>query len=227
MMVRLLGFALGVALIGATASSAQRGIDNPVMMRGIAAAEQVLAAERAFDRLAASDGQWTAFRATAAPDAVLFVPRRVDASTWLAGRADPPQTPRWRPHGVFVSCDGQTATTYGITRASHLDSFNRFRTIWQRQGDGSWKWLLIAEWPIAQDQPAPPEPEILIANCTRNPPAPSPDAGLSGRRGYSADTSLRWYEDVDESGRGNLSIHGWNGAFFQQLSSDTMGPPRS
>ncbi len=223
-MARLLGFAIAMAFVGATATSAQRGVDNPVMMRGVAVAEQVLAAERAFDALAASDGQWTAFRATAADDAVLFVPQRVEAQTWLAGRADPPRSVRWQPHGVFVSCDGLTATTYG--QALWPDgSFGRFRTIWQRQADGAWKWVLDAGWPVAEARPAPSEPDILIANCTRTPPALSPLAGSRWRVGSSADTSLRWYDDVDENGRGDLSIQGWNGRFFQQLSSDRMGPP--
>jgi hypothetical protein len=39
---------------------------------------------------------------------------------------------------------------------------------------------------------------------------------LSGRFGTSP-------EGIDEAGRGNLSIHGRNGRFFQQLSSDHMG----
>ena len=213
-----------VVLVLATAGAAQPASRDDTLARGVAVAEQVLAAERAFETLAARDGQWTAFRATVADGAVLFVPRRVDASTWLAGRADPPQSPRWQPHGVFVSCDGQAATTYGYSQSS-TGNFNRFRTLWQRQADGSWKWLLIAEWPVAADQPAPSEPEILIARCDRMPPAPSPGTGALGRRGSSPDGSLRWYEDVDATGRGTLSLHGWNGRFFQQISSDVMGSP--
>lgn len=191
------------------------------LLRGTIVAREVLAAERAFDERAASEGQWTAFRATAAPDAVMFVPQRVNARQWLAGRADPPRSVRWQPHGVFVSCDGQTATTYGYAQWPD-GSFGRFRTIWQRQPDGRWSWVLDTGWPTTADRPAPAEPEILIANCL----SPPPPGAQPARHGSSPDNSLRWHEDVDANGRGTLSIHGWNGRFFHQLSSDSMGPPR-
>ena len=42
-----------------------------------------IAAEIGFARLAQDKGQWTAFRETSAPEAVMFVPQRVKARDWL------------------------------------------------------------------------------------------------------------------------------------------------
>ena len=61
-----------------------------------------IAAEIAFARLAQEKGQWTAFRETAAPDAVMFVPQRVNARDWLKAQKDPAEAVRWQPHKVFV-----------------------------------------------------------------------------------------------------------------------------
>lgn len=193
--------------------------------QGVAVAQQVLAAERAFDADAAHHGQWTAFRNSAAADAVMFVPHRISAQQWLAGRADPAQSVRWQPHSVFVSCDGQLATTSGFAQEPD-GSQMRFRTIWQRQPDGSWKWVLDAGWPVASAPPPPAEPAIQIANCTRPAPRSSSVAGVDDVRGSAPDGSLTWMARVDGAGRGFLALWGWNGNFLQQISSDTMGPAR-
>ena len=68
----------------------------------------VIAAEIAFNRLAQKKGQWTAFRETAADDAVMFVPQRVVAKDWLKKQADPPASVSWSPSIVYVSCDAAT-----------------------------------------------------------------------------------------------------------------------
>lgn len=191
--------------------------------RGVRVAQDVLARERAFDERATRDGQWTAFRATASTDSLMFVPQAVNAQNWLAGRADPPVAVRWQPHGVFVSCDGLLATTHGFAQWPD-GSLTRFRTIWQRQTSGDWKWVLVAGWPVATAPAAPTEPEIQIANCEQpSPPAPA-SANAGDARGASPDGSLRWLARVDGDGRGFLVLWGWNGRFIQQLSSDTMGP---
>ena len=77
----------------------------------------VIAAEIAFNRLAQQKGQWTAFRETAADDAVMFVPQRVVAKDWLKKQADPPASVSWSPSIVYVSCDGLLAASTGIVVA--------------------------------------------------------------------------------------------------------------
>ena len=217
----LLVFATGQVALAQSGNGAQTEAIN----RGVEVAAQVLAAERAFDEQAAGEGQWTAFRATAAADAVMFVPQMVNAQTWLAGRADPPASVRWQPHDVFVSCDGQLAATSGYAQWPD-GSHSRFRTIWQRQLDGNWKWVLDAGWPVSVARPAPAQPNIRIANCERPPPSAISAVAENEARGGAPDGSLKWLARVDGEGRGVLVLWGWNGRFLQMLSSDTMGSPQ-
>src|SRR3546814_3324874 len=48
-----------------------------------------IAAEIRVAQRAQEEGQWTAFRETAHPDAVMFVPERVKAPDWLKSQKDP------------------------------------------------------------------------------------------------------------------------------------------
>lgn len=98
-------------------------------------------AEQAFAAMAARDGQWTAFRATAADNATMFVPGPVKALDWLRGRADPVAAVAWVPDIAVTACDGSMAVTTGPYREPGGAS-GRFSTVWQRQADGGWKWVL-------------------------------------------------------------------------------------
>src|SRR3546814_11384170 len=64
-----------------------------------------IAAEIRFAQLAQAEGQWTAFRETAHPDAVMFVPERAKAQDWLKSQKDPAEAVKWQPHAVYVSRD--------------------------------------------------------------------------------------------------------------------------
>ncbi len=105
-----------------------------------AAAPTVIDAERAFVQMAQDRGQWTAFRATAAPDAVLFMPQPVNAHEFLKPLKDPPKAVRWWPVKSWQSCDGTLAVNTGgaVWPDGH---YSYFTTVWQRQSDGGWKWV--------------------------------------------------------------------------------------
>jgi hypothetical protein len=101
----------------------------------------VIAAELAFARLAREKGTWTAFRATATDDAVWPAPDWQNVKAALKGRPDPAQPIMWEPDMVWSSCDGSFALSTGP--ATWPDGRNtRFATIWQRQDDGDYKWVL-------------------------------------------------------------------------------------
>jgi hypothetical protein len=166
--------------------------------------EQVIAAERGFSALAQSAGQWTAFRATAHPDALMFAPQPVRAHDFLAGRADPPRSVRWWPAKVAVSCDGSTAVSTGGAIYPN-GSGSRFTTIWRRQGDGRWLWLADQGAPRSPVPVEPTQVERIAADCTAPlavpPSAASIDGGLgSSGGGESPDGSLRWHWTVDPAG---------------------------
>lgn len=181
----------------------------------------VISVELAFARLAQDKGQWTAFAATAAPDAVMFTPQMVYARSWLHGRANPPVAVQWQPHQIWSSCDGSLMVSHGAWQRSHSTGY--FTTLWQRQKDGSYKWILDSGDDLAQPLPSPEMIAAAIADCpTRSRrqgskpdqptspqradpkhPAPLDPAQRSGR---SDDGSLRWSVTVDPSGARTLRI---------------------
>ena len=94
----LLAAALGLTLVGCAGSPGE------FRNRPLAANPSAfIAAEIAFARLAQDKGQWTAFRETAHPDAVMFVPERVRAQSWLKTQTDPAEAVKWQLHAVYVS----------------------------------------------------------------------------------------------------------------------------
>jgi hypothetical protein len=103
-----------------------------------APAQSVADAERAFAAAAQAEGQWTAFRATADPHAVMYAPGPVNAQAFLAGRANPPTHLSWRPAHTITSCDGTLAYSTGPWTAGAKSG--SFGTVWHHGADG-WRWL--------------------------------------------------------------------------------------
>jgi hypothetical protein len=91
--------------------------------------------------VAQAGGQWAAFRATAAPDAILYAPTRTSAEAWLARASEPSPGKRldWRPAITLTSCDGTLGYSTGPwTRPD--GGRGRFGTIWRRDA-GGWRWI--------------------------------------------------------------------------------------
>ena len=188
---------------------------------------QVVRAEQQFALMAQSQGQWTAFGATAAPEATMFVPQPVDAQTWLAGRADPPRAVAWQPHAVYISCDGRTAATTGAAQWPG-GSHGRFTTIWQKQADGSWKWVADQGGDVAQAIPAPATIVQRSARCARsaNLSNPAPlirDATDSVGSGRSADGSLIWQYVVRPNGALRFTVDLESRGSYERVIDDGAG----
>jgi hypothetical protein len=173
----LIAATLSLAL--AACASGQARTRGP--LKPVANPSEVIAAELAFARLAQEKGQWSAFRATAAKDAEMFVPQRVKAADWLKGRAEPAQAVKWQPHTVWSSCDGSFAVTRGGWSSDNASG--TFATVWQRQQNGGHKW--VADMSLTSDGPVRP-PEMIaarVAECKVRPgawppPAMAPCAGV-------------------------------------------------
>lgn len=149
--------------------------------RGGANPSAVIAAEVAFSQLAQEKGQWTAFLATSAPDAEMFVPQRVKAAEWLKKRPNPAQAVKWQPHEVWSSCDGSYAVTRGAWQGPG-GKFGYFTTLWQRQPKaGDYKWLLDQANDMAVEIAAPEMIAGLVADCrprqADGPEGAGPDGG--------------------------------------------------
>lgn len=223
---------------GAVSGMAQ-GRRGGMMMRPRANPSALVAADLSFARQAREQGQWSAFRAAAAPEAALFVPQRVRALDWLKNRANPPVALAWQVQNVWASCDGAFAVTRGAWQKSGQEPRQKsgtsgyYITLWQRQNDGSYKWLIDHAEPLGQplaepemisakvadcpqpraaaDQPPPSPPganQRLPATNQRSrgrngPPLPPPVNPMSGR---APDGSLAWSAHADASGLRGFSL---------------------
>ena len=181
----------------------------------------MIAAEIALAQDVATRGQWTAYAAMAATDAVLFAPRLVWAGPWLKGRANPPAPLRRQPHEAWSSCDGSLVVSRGAWQQDRGGT-GRFTTIWQRQPNGNYKWALDF---VGVVQPVPPAPEMLsahIADCPERRPRREamggPDKVRSVKRkdlppldparhaGAAGDGSLTWEAATAPDGSRRLSV---------------------
>jgi len=195
----------------------------------------VIAAELAFARLAQEKGQWTAFLETSTGEAVMFVPQPVNAHQWLKGRADPPQAVRWQPHQVWSSCDGTLAATKGAWQRPD-GTVGYFTTVWERQRDGEYEWVLDQGDVLAEPLEAPELIDGKVAPCVRpEAPADRPERyrfrpaairpmtceGETCRGGgASADGTLSYNYEVTAQGRQLTVQMREDGAMLEVLRSD-------
>lgn len=160
--MRLLAGVLVLAL-AACASPPIRGRYDALQVP-VANPSKVVATELAFARAAQEKGQWTAFREYATDDAVLFVPEPVEAQAWLKSQANPAQAVTWQPHEVWSSCDGSMAVTRGAWQRPDR-SFGYFTTIWKRQKDGQYKWVLDQGDVLTEPLVEPEFVKTSVADC--------------------------------------------------------------
>jgi hypothetical protein len=212
--------ALAVVAAGAQAQEhrGRRGGPGGMSQRGYADPSAAIAAEIAFARLARDKGQWAAFRATAAPEAVMFVPAMVLAQPWLRKQPNPPTPLTWQPYQAWSSCDGTLMVTHGAWQRGGRHGW--LTTVWQRQPDGTYKWVLD-HGDVTKDALAPPDMiAAKVADCPDRRPGEYPPGGPHGgprkpekpakapplpfdataRQGRSDDGTLTWQVTADRAG---------------------------
>ena len=161
-------FAILLALsLAACAAPGSRARYAPLAVP-VANPSKVIAAELAFARTAQEKGQWTAFREFAAREATIFVPQAVDAQDWLKQQTDPAEAVKWQPHEVWSSCDGSLAVTKGAWQRPN-GSTGYFTTVWQRQKDGEYKWVMDQGEPLDNPLAAPEFIRTEVADCKAEP----------------------------------------------------------
>ena len=178
-------------------------------------------AERAFAADAQKNGQWTAFRRYAAPDAVMFVPEKVNAQAWLKDRVDPPTSVYWWPGRSYVSCDGTVAVNTGPWVRGYGKSVGYFTTIWMRQADGSWKWIYDAGDPEKFARGEGGDISPFIASCKGK-----PSGVIQAKSQHSKDQSLAWLINLGPRGERRLRVYQWNGARYQMVIEDKVAAPK-
>lgn len=173
----------------------------------------VAAAEIAFNRLAREKGQWTAFRETAAEDAVMFVPQQVNAKIWLKDRANPPAPVQWQPYRIYVSCDGRMAASTGAWQRPD-GSEGYFTTIWRLDDKDEWHWVL--DHGDALKQPLPQQDIVRghVATCKH-----------MGQGSDATDDSLMWDYEIHNDSSRTVRVRLWNGKGYDLVINDVVAAP--
>jgi hypothetical protein len=191
-----------------------------------AAPMSAIDAERAFAAEAQAKGQWTAFRAWATDDALMFVPQPTNAQAFLKELKDPAVSVYWWPGRSYVSCDGQFAINTGPWVRGYGKAVGYFTTVWVRQKDGGWKWIYDAgdTEPFARGEGGDIKP--TLAACTKAPMPGSPALELAGPgrtgSGASADGSIRYAWKVTANGAREFRAWMWDGKVMQPVITDKV-----
>lgn len=226
---RLLLSGVMMATLGACATDGPaRPSGTPVALGANPSA--VIAAELAFARAAQEQGQWSAFAMAAAPEAQIFVPQRVNANQWLKGRANPSVAVKWQPNQAWSSCDGSYAATHG--NWEHPGSSGSYTTIWQRQPDGQYKWLLDMSLTTERMTEPAEMVQALVADCAKaeNEATAAPydipyDANATDSlSGQSTDGSLMWQALLQEDGARQITIWMRRKGTMEEVLFDELNP---
>jgi len=223
----------GCAGSGAPLSDRERY--DRVMGAPVANPSAIVQAELAFARLAQEKGQWTAFRETAADDAIMFTPDLVNAQQWLKGKADPAQAVTWQPHHVYMSCDGSMAVSTGAWQNAKGEA-GHFTTVWQQQNFGQrrqdrkidWKWVFDDGQPLDKPLAEPDYVETEVASCQPNgaPAQPTSTSANTGRTGASVDSSLLWSAALASDGSRTVLVDlARNDGSFKRVHEYTVPAP--
>lgn len=228
----LLPACASLALAGCASGPPRQPMSDSARALLRASPSAVIAAELAFARMAREQGTWTAFRHYAAPDALWPSPGWVNVHQSLSGVADPAQPIVWGPDAVWMSCDGSFAASTGEATLSDGRP-SRFLTIWQRQGNGEYRWVLDQGFDSEGGDIAPDMIAGKTAECLRpEEPGDRPRRDFSVRRGenwssgVSNDATLRWESVLrpDCSREVSVSIAGREG--MEEVFREVAPPPR-
>ncbi|WP_052071904.1 hypothetical protein [Sphingopyxis sp. MWB1] len=218
--IRGIAAALTLSLLSACAA-APRG---DIYQRPLAANPSAfVAAEIGFAQLAEQKGQWAAFRETAHPDALMFVPERVVARDWLRQQHEPAEPLRWQPHAVYYSCDGNVGVTSGAWQKGGETGF--FNSVWLRDDKGKLHWALRMGDRLDSPRIAPDFIATRKAACKPRrealpPPGGNPAAAMVA--GMAKDATLEWDVSADSRGKPRLIVRLWNGEAMENVIDDRV-----
>ncbi|MXO86589.1 hypothetical protein GRI38_11195 [Altererythrobacter aurantiacus] len=239
--------------LSACAGSREPRIPDRVINRALAGAtgeaqpSRIIAREIAFARAARDDGQWTAFREFAAPNALIHGRNGpIVAEPWLASQDDPDEAVRWEPRAIWMSCDGSLAVSQGRFREPG-GIVGDFVTVWERQPNGEYLYTYDFGAPDNPQPVAPPKQPAIgendivvtamnmvegnVSQCaTRGttipaPPALTTPANAQVSSTLSDDRTLRWTWQHGPAQQRSVTVD-WivDGAWQQALSFTAPEP---
>src|SRR5687768_14114208 len=130
---------------------------------------EVVEAERAFARAAQTEGVNTAFLHYSAPDGIVFQPGPVPAKQALAANPIPPVALKWWPVYAGIAASGDLGFTTGpfVAASGERQGHGWYFTVWRRQADDSWRWLLDHGPPTREAAPHGPDSEVVALPAGR------------------------------------------------------------
>lgn len=227
---------LGMALLLASCAGNSRPSDRDRFLRAagkpVANPSDIVKAELAFARLAREEGQWTAFRETAAADAIMLTPELVGAQVWLKDKADPPQATEWQAHKIYMSCDGSMGVATGAWQGAKGGT-GYFTTIWekqdaesrrQRRKDVEWKWIFDHGGPLDKPLAEPDFVTTRVATCSKDalPAIAAAASGEKNKSGFSADRTMYWNAESSADGSRSILVRLWNGVEWEDIVFDDV-----
>ncbi|MGI9361901.1 MAG: hypothetical protein ACR2O7_10130 [Parasphingorhabdus sp.] len=233
----LAALAIGSLLTGCASSNVSSDRERFLRVAGkpVVNPSDIVRAELAFARLAREKGQWTAFRETAAPDALMFTPELVSAQVWLRNKADPAQATDWQTHKIFMSCDGSMGVSTGAWQGAS-GSVGYFTTIWTKQDaeirrergkEIEWKWIFDHGVPLDEPLPEPDYVTTQVATCSKTPlpAAASAPSGDNQKSGYSGDGTMFWSAESSADKSRSLVVKMWDGSAWEDIIFDDVEAP--
>jgi ketosteroid isomerase-like protein len=124
---------------------------------------EVVEAERAFARAARTDGVNAAFLRYSAPDGLVFQPGPKLAREALAANPIPPVSIEWWPVYAGIAASGDLGFTTGpyVIGEGERRVHGWYFTVWKRQADGSWRWVLDHGPPTREAAPFGPDTPVV------------------------------------------------------------------
>jgi ketosteroid isomerase-like protein len=136
--MKLMITGLAAALVLTQAAAAQ--------VAPMATAQDVATAERAFAADGLARGIGPSFVTWAAPDGIVLSPDPVNARAFYGAKPGGPPKPgaelKWWPVHAGIARSGDLAFDTGPWVYGDDKAHGWFLTVWKRQPDGSWRWLL-------------------------------------------------------------------------------------
>ena len=123
-----------------------------VAVQGQTPLQEMVKTEQAFSKMAEEKTAREAFMAFIADDGLLFRPGAVNGKKWMLEHPVPPSDKKpllaWQPNFAGMSSSGDMGFTTGPweSKPDRSDpkpsAYGHFVTVWKKQPDGSWKWVV-------------------------------------------------------------------------------------
>lgn len=179
--------------------------------------DAIVAAERAFAKLGAEKGFKESFLAFIAEDGVMFRPMPIKAKASLQERPEPPISLIWGPSHAEISRSGEMGWTTGPSeirpKGSDKVIYGHFVTVWKKQPDGNWRWLI--DTGIGHDKPASPASELPKTG----PVGKVPEAGKSPLPKVDTAAETKALLALDRE-LGQATAKGTSAAYLARVSDD-------